>query len=491
MSGGSAPECDVVVCGGGTAGSLVAARLVEAGRRVLVLEAGPDYGHLHEGRWPADLLDSSSIPKSHDWGYTSGPELPARSLPYERARVIGGCSAHNGCTVTWGHRADYDAWNLPGWSGAELEPLFEEASRRMRTRSFADEELAPMHRGFIEAGAALGLPRVDDLATLDGVPGVGAQPSNSPGGVRWNAALAYLDPVRGDPGLAVRSDTTVDRVLVERGRAVGVRAIGPAGAFEARAALVVMTAGAYGTPAALLRSGIGPPDPLRALGIDVVADNPGVGDGLHDHPGFELFHNPTAELERQNAAFAAGGMPLPDEQGFAKAASSHCSGAPFDLHVFPALAMHDRRPSIYIACVAPRSRGRISLSSRDPSAPPLIDHGLLADPDGHDLEVLVEGVALAREIAARPELAELFGEEAEPGIGPDPAAAIRAGVIHYWHPVGSCALVIACDERGRVQGLDGLVVADASLFPQTPRATTNIPSLVAAARVAEWCSSGP
>jgi choline dehydrogenase len=487
-----AGEWDAVVCGGGTAGSLVAARLVEAGRRVLLLEAGPDYGHLDAGRWPADLLDSATIPESHDWGYTSGPELPGRSLPYERARVIGGCSAHNGCTVSWGHRADYDAWNLPGWSGAELLPLFAEVSRRMRTRSFTDAELAPMHRGFIEAGAAAGLPHVDDMATLDGVPGVGAEPSNSPDGVRWNAALAYLDPVRGDPALDVRGNTTVDRVLVERGRTAGVRAIAAGGsAFEARAGLVVLTGGAYGTPAMLLRSGIGPGADLRGLGIDVVCDNPGVGAGLHDHPGFELYHTATAELERRNAAFAAGGMAVPDEQGFAKAASSLCSGAPFDLHVFPAVAMHERRPSVYIACVTPRSRGRITLSSCDPEAPPRINHGLLTDPAGHDQKVLVEGVAIAREITARTVLAELLGAEVEPGPRAEPAAAIRAGVVHYWHPVGSCALGSACDERGRVYGVEGLVVADASLFPQTPRATTNVPTLVAAARVAEWIVAGP
>lgn len=491
MSHGTEPrEWDAVVCGGGTAGSLVAARLVEAGRRVLVLEAGPDYGHLDEGRWPADLLDSTTIPESHDWGYVSGPELPGRSLPYERARVIGGCSAHNGCTVCWGHRADYDAWDLPGWSAAELEPLFEQVSLAMRVRSFADDELAPMHSGFIDAGTAVGLARVDDLATLDGVPGVGAQPSNSPGAVRWNAAFAYLDPLRGTASLAVRGETLVDRVLIEGGRAAGVRAVAANGAaFEARAGLVVLTAGAYGTPMVLLRSGIGPAAQLRELGIEVVADNAGVGANLHDHPGFELFYTATSELERQNAAFAAGGMPLLDEQGFAKAASSHCSGAPFDLHVFPALSMHDRRPSLYIACVAPRSRGRIALSGADPSAPPLIDHGLLADPGGRDLAALVEGVALAREIAAQPELAELFGAEAEPGRGSDPAATVAAGVIHYWHPVGSCALGIACDERGRVHGVDDLVVADASLFPQTPRATTSIPTLVLAARVSDWLAA--
>jgi choline dehydrogenase len=349
-----------------------------------------------------------------------------------------------------------------------------------------------MHRGFIDAGAAAGLPRVDDMATLEGVPGVGAEPSNSPDGVRWNAALAYLDPVRGDPALDVRGDTIVDRVLVAHGRAAGVHAIAADGsAFEARAGLVVLTGGAYGTPAMLLRSGIGPGDDLRGLGIDVVCDNAGVGAGLHDHPGFELFHTATPELERRNAAFAASGMAVPDEQGFAKAASSHCSGAPFDLHLFPAVAMHERRPSVYIACVTPRSRGRVSLSGRDPAAPPLIDHGLLTDPAGHDLMVLVEGVAIAREITARPELAGLLGDEVEPGTGADPAAAIRAGVVHYWHPVGSCALGSACDERGRVHGVEGLVVADASLFPQTPRATTNVPTLVAAARVAEWIVAGP
>jgi choline dehydrogenase len=147
----AAREWDAVVCGGGTAGSLVAARLVEAGRRVLLLEAGPDYGHLDEGRWPADLLDSSTIPESHDWGYTSGPELPDRSLPYERARVIGGCSAHNGCTVSWGHRADYDAWNLPGWSGAELLPLFKRGVAAYThadiRRRGADADAPRLHRG--------------------------------------------------------------------------------------------------------------------------------------------------------------------------------------------------------------------------------------------------------------------------------------------------------------------------------------------------------
>ncbi len=476
---------DAIICGGGTAGPVVAARLVEAGRRVLVLEAGPDYGPFDGGAWPPELLDSATIPHTHDWGYTSGADLPGRSLPYERARVIGGCSAHNGCTVSWGHRADFDGWDLPGWSADELLPLFDEASRRMRMRRFADQELSPFHRAFIEAGAGLGLPVVDDLDTLDGVPGVSAEPSNSPDGVRWNAAFAYFDAVRSSPLLEIRDRSIVDRVLVEGGRAVGVRAIGEGGAFEARAELVVLSAGAYGTPAVLLRSGIGPADQLRALGIDVVADNAGVGANLHDHPSFELIYERTDELDRRDAAFVAAGQTVPDEQGFAKIASSLCQGAPFDLHLFSEM-LTERRPGIFVACLTPRSRGTVTLTSADPEAPPRLEHGFLSDPGGHDLAVLTEGASVAREFAAQPQLAALLGAEVEPGTGTDLAAAIRRGVIHCWHPVGTCAIGIACDERGRVHGVDGLVVADASLFPQTTRATTNLPTVVVGERIASW-----
>ena len=470
---------DVVVCGGGTAGPVVAARLVEAGRRVLLLEAGPDYGAFDEGRWPPELVDAATIPTSHDWGYRSTDGR----LPFERAKVVGGCSAHNGCTVSWGHRADYDGWNLPGWSADELLPLFEEASRRLRVRRFAEDEWSPLHRGFIEAGIELGLPLEDRLESLDVRPAVCAEPSNSPDGIRWNAAFAYLDPVRGRPELEVRGDTLVDRVLVSNGRAVGVRAIGPDGPFEVGADVVVLAGGTYGSPAMLLRSGIGPAGDLRALGISVVADLPGVGANLHDHPAYELFFSPSEELEQRTAAFAASGRAVPDEQGFASMASSLATAGLIDLHVFSEIAM-DRRLGIFVACLTPESRGRLTLRSADPDASPILEHGYLTDAERHDLAVLVDGVERARAFAATNAMRPLVAEDLSPGAGADLADAIRRDVIHYWHPVGTCAMGDVTNENGHVEGVEGLVVADASLMPRTVRATTNLPTIVIAERIA-------
>jgi choline dehydrogenase len=232
----------------------------------------------------------------------------------------------------------------------------------------------------------------------------------------------------------------------------------------------------------LLRSGIGPAAELAALGIEAVEDLPGVGRSLHDHPAFELFFAPSEELENRTAAFAATGRPVPDEQAFATATSSLAEGV-IDLHVFPEVAM-DRRHAIFVACLTPRSRGSVTLRDGDPFSAPRIEHAYLTDPDGHDLTVLRDGVELARRFAATDPLAQLLADELEPGPIDDLDAAIRAGVIHYWHPVGTCAMGDVTDERGRVHGVEGLVVADASLMPQTVRATTNLPTIVVAERIA-------
>jgi len=476
---------DAIVCGGGTGGPVIAAKLVEGGARVLLLEAGPDHGPRTSGRWPAELLDAATIPTSHGWGYLSED---GRALAFERAKVIGGCSAHNGCTVSWGHRADYDGWGLAGWSADELQPLFAEASRRLRVRRFAEDELTPWHEGFIAAGEELGLPRLDLLESLDVVPSVCAEPSNSPEGVRWNAAFAYLDPVRDRPTLEIRGNTLVDRILVERGRAMGVRAVRDGIVEELAADLVVCSGGTYGSPAMLLRSGIGPADDLAALGIEVVADLPAVGGNLHDHPAYELFYDASDELERRTMAFAATGRSVPDEQGFASVASSVADDGLVDLHVISEISM-DGRLGIFVACVTPRSRGRLRLRSADPTAAPIVDHAYLTDPDGRDLAVLTDGIGIARSFADTRALRPLVRRETHPGVETDMSAVIPKEVIHYWHPVGTCAMGSVTDARGRIVGVEGLVVADASVMPRTVRATTNLPTVVLAERIAGWLAA--
>jgi choline dehydrogenase len=463
-------EAEVIVVGGGTAGAVVAARLAEAGADVLVLEAGPDPGPFGDPRWPADLLDAAALGTSYDWGF-SGP-----GMAFERARVLGGCSAHNGAVQTWGHRADYDRWDLPGWGADDLLALFERSSAQQRVRTYAVDELTPFQAAWHEAGPSVGLPRLAHTNDLDETVGVAPESVNIVEGVRWNTAFSYLDPVR--DRLRIAGGMLVDRVVVEGGRATGVVVAGE----TIHAGLVVVAGGTYCSPAVLLRSGIGPAGDLRALGIDVVADLP-VGENLHDQPFALLRWEGSPELERAMSAAAAQRW-TPDEQVMAKAASSADAGV-FDLHVMPFSPTEDgeRRWCAGVAALVPRSRGRVWLLDRDPAVLPGVDHRFLSDPEGHDVAVLAEGVGLLRELAAVPELARLLGGEVGRG-GLDVPSHLRANPDNYWHPVGTCAMGAVTDERGRVHGVDGLVVADASLMPVVPRATTHMPTTVIGERVA-------
>jgi choline dehydrogenase len=216
---------DVVVIGAGTAGSVVAGRLAERGdRRVLLVEAGPDYGSATSGRWPAELLDATTLPTTHDWGYR-GPAADGREIPFERARVLGGCSTHNGCTQSWGWSGDYDRWaasGLAGWSAADLRPHFVAASERMRIRRYADDEVQPLQEAFVAACETEGIPRRADLDDLDGGVGVDVSPVNVVDGVRWNASFGYVAPVRLSGHLEVWDDAVVQRVVIESGRVTGV-----------------------------------------------------------------------------------------------------------------------------------------------------------------------------------------------------------------------------------------------------------------------------
>lgn len=496
---------DTIVIGGGSAGAALAGLLAEASdESILLLEAGPDYGAADSGRWPDRFLDAR-LGYDNAWGYDSGDGYPGRVVPFERARVIGGCSSHNGCAAIWGSRLDYDHWvslGNPGWGTDDLLPLFEEADRRLHVTTYPPSEVTPFQQACLEAAYAIGIPAAANLNDLDDDVGIAPSPANIWDGVRWNTGFGFLDPVRGRPNLMIRGDVVVDRLIVDGDRVTGVVAVGADGPVTIAAGRVVVAAGTYGSPAILLRSGLGDPAQLRSIGIAPVKDLPGVGANLHDHSQVNVVYSGTPELRARMEAHEADHW-TPSEQVIAKLRSAHFpeDQPGFDLHIWPVGGRdtQDRDTWVWflpVSCMTPVSRGTLRLRSADPLDPPLIDHGYATDEAGADRAILVDGVRLAREIAAQPPLRDLVGDEVAPGPAVRTPAQLAewtsANVVHYYHPVGTCAMgqagdpAAVVDARGRIHGLTNAYVADCSIMPVIPRANTNVPAVVVGMRVAQW-----
>jgi choline dehydrogenase len=489
---------DTIVIGAGTAGAVVAGRLAAGSSgRTLLLEAGPDYGPADSGRWPHDLLDATGVASSHDWGYTG--EFGGRVIHFGRARVVGGCSSHNSGAVVFGSRLDYDGWAAAGnagWSARELAPLFALAWKQLRVRRVGLDELTPFQRACRDAIAANGIPAVEDFNDLDEDAGVDPFPVNIDGATRVNSAFGYLDPVR--DRLIVGGDALVERVLVRGGRVVGVAVRDGQQLAEIGAARVVLSAGAYGSPAILLRSGIGPAGELTDIGVKPVLDLPGVGRNLHDQPCVEVCYAGSGELITEMERHQAETGWQPYEQVIAKFPSAGCRQG-FDLHIYPVGGGSRTEPPTWgwilgVACLTPRSRGSVHLTGPGPGDKLVIDHRYLSDPGGYDRARLAEGVERVREVAQAPGLRGLLGRETRPGPEVSGRHEIERyldqAAVHYFHPVGSCKMGPASDPgsvvdaEGRVHGIEGLYVGDASIMPSVTSGNTNMPTAVIGERIA-------
>jgi len=492
-------HADTIVVGGGVGGAIVAGRLaLESDQSVLLLEAGPDYGSHDSSGWPQELLDYTYMPtSSHSWNYTSAASTGVPNQGIERARVIGGCSSHNGCAAVWGWRGDYDAWAAAGnsgWDTDSLLPLFDRANAGLRVFQPKLEEITPWHQACFSSGPAAGFPILPNINDVDAELGIAIGPLNVDNNIRWNSAFGYLDPARGRSNLQIVGNAMVDRTNLIGSRVASVDVVFEGSVQTIEAGRVVLAGGAYGSPLVLLRSGIGPAAELAPFGIEPVLELQGVGRGLQDHPATRVAFSGTPELVKRMNDFVEAGGPPREEGTIVLARSSRC-GDGFDLHLYP---LGSRTPdggwrfAIYSAVMDVKSKGSIRLGGRDPEAQPIIDTGYFSDPEGADLAVLVDAVRLSRELALQEPLRSLAGAETDPMLSAkDLPAHIRANSTHDYHPSSTCKMgpesdpEAVVDARGKVHGIDGLYVADAAIMPFVTRANTNVPTAVIGEKIAD------
>src|SRR6266516_4178793 len=476
-------EYDDIIVGGGSAGAVLAARLSEEpARRVLLLEAGPDYATMEST--PGDLQDGWRMSlRAHDRGLTA-EAVPGRVIPYPRGRVIGGSSAVNATIALRGVPADYDEWAALGndeWSWAKVLPYFRrleddpEGAGELHGRGgpitiarWRPDELIPVQRAFFEVCRRLGYPEVTDHNHPQAT-GVGPFPQNRRGRLRLSTAIGYLLPARHRPNLTIWPHCLVNRVLVAGDRAVGVDIAGEGAPAQVYGRRITLAAG-------------------------------GVGAGLADHPVTRLLlvpqpgscdpESPLAQVVLRYTAPGSGEFNDMQQVVFSHVDVAGIGGQQAVAAVGTRLAI-----GLPVALERPHARGRLELASTDPRIQPLIHLDFAADPQ--DLRRLAEGVRLAWQIAHQPEIARHTHHVAlltEQTMSSDDALAayVRATVSTQFHPCGTARMgppgdpMAVVDQHCRLRTIQNLCVADASVMPAIPRANINLTCIMIGEHVSDW-----
>ncbi len=498
-------DYDYAIVGAGSAGSVVAHRLImtNPALKVLLLEAGG------EDIQPAIFVPAalpSLFGTEVDWAYMTEPEaaLGDRSIYHPRGKVLGGSSSINGMIYIRGNRQDFDRWEAAGnagWGYESVLPYFRKAERNGRGADHyhgADgplvvcdnPDLDPRARTFLDAASELGFAANPDFNGVE-QDGFGRFQVNIEAGRRVSSAEAYLRPVVNQQNLTIATNARATRILLTNNRVTGLKYLqdGVETEIGIRQELV-LSAGTFESPKLLMLSGIGPADHLRKFGIPVVLNHPGVGANLQDHPRMDVAYANPAPLDVKPSSN------ILETAGFINT-SSDPDGADVQFHFATTLvnpALLDRGPGweIIVCATRPRSRGVVRLRSADPRDNARVCFNYLMEAE--DRATVLRGVSVARELAMTASFADIRGEEISPGIDIRGAVgledALRRTMDSEYHPVGTCKMgsdnLAVVDAQLRVHGIDGLRVADASVFPDITSGNTNAAAVMIGEKASDF-----